>query len=95
MSALIDSSSISAAQFSNCYTFTSSVLDCIFIFLKTAITKNDTLEKKRKKKTHAHKIIKETIGQICNMLQTIQVWAHESYDQTLKGKQNTRNAINV
>ena len=50
MSALIDSSSISAAQFSNCYTFTSSVLDCIFIFLKTAITKNDTLEKKRKKK---------------------------------------------
>ena len=73
MRALIDSSSISAAQFSNCYTFTSSVLDCIFIFLKTAITKNDTLEKKRKKKTHAHKIIKETIGQICNMLQTIQV----------------------
>ena len=73
MSALIDSSSISAAQFSNCYTFTSSVLDCIFILLKTAITKNDTLEKKRKKKTHAHKIIKETIGQICNMLQTIQV----------------------
>ena len=50
MCALIDSSSISAAQFSNCYTFTSSVLDCIFIFLKTAITKNDTLEKKRKKK---------------------------------------------
>ena len=50
MYALIDSSSISAAQFSNCYTFTSSVLDCIFIFLKTAITKNDTLEKKRKKK---------------------------------------------
>lgn len=72
MSALIDSSSISAAQFSNCYTFTSSVLDCIFIFLKTAITKNDTLEKK-KKKTHAYKIMKETIGQTCNMLQTIQV----------------------
>ena len=53
MCALIDSSSISAAQFSNCYTFTSSVLDCIFIFLKTAITKNDTIGKKKKKK-HMH-----------------------------------------